>query len=939
MNEFDDLKDILVPSLQSLSGLELGDHAVDHRQLVRWLRYTTGSDSNPRLSLLDQLEREGQSSVLPDALNAALRTSHASQERTAAAARVRYAMILTSLPGSVSLLPPGLLTRLLDNGIWTADRALTATEQLTDPHLRTHRLTELARHTPRDHMLAAALRDAVKLCDPALAAGRDAILKAIPLLPREDRITALERLLPSSGRDRLAALLLLASALEPEHLSQVADLSRNEATLTKDEKTTTLALVYPALPAELKQSILPALIEAATPDAGAGAAAALTALLAHTDGSDYATLRAFVYARLKTPHRTTNSRTEMAVARLIHRAAASRLVPTLIAGPLLGWWLESAAPSSHEEFLPLAALATTNTGLPRRTIRVAAIACCISAPEHYRDVFPYSHGTDLGQSAQFGDLNAHVQAFVSTLPPWLLRTLRRWAPRAAAWWARRGGATPAEVRSVELIVSGALVEGSAGAQDLLSRSEQAQQSGLLEGDVRGGDFAGATEHLADHELERAAALLEKHGDIAKVLLAVAALLPHMRPDDLATYAPWLLEQAAQLREGAPDAVCGIITEAGTHLGNETGPALDLLWRIGRDIHVSSGEKGEDYPALLQGVAEACEALLPALPPKKLPRARRLLVRCPAGRSTTRGIAYLAGGREETSKLPTAPTTHRKPSRARRSLQAIREGIRATVTLIDPLEIAACLAVLAPLLPRWATHLVHTMVLHQITIDTDPTSTSPDRISEALTEVVRQDPTRTDDALRVARALGPTDLQVQALTTLLPHLPAPERQPLLDEIVNSTLAKSRLTDFGRVTCTAQLLPWTQPAEPLVDRLLNAVDLSWNAATQTAAYAAIAEHAPATLRSTPLDKGLKAAATLSPTTLRVEYLRHLAKIAADTPDYRGTDAWTALMCEGSCRSRNDFLADIRALAPLSRRAAGPKGPEAICVALQEVHRVWP
>jgi hypothetical protein len=71
----------------------------------------------------------------------------------------------------------------------------------------------------------------------------------------------------------------------------------------------------------------------------------------------------------------------------------------------------------------------------------------------------------------------------------------------------------------------------------------------------------------------------------------------------------------------------------------------------------------------------------------------------------------------------------------------------------------------------------------------------------------------------------------------------------------------LTGYGRLASTALLLPWTHLPEPLVGQLTDAIDSSWNAATRAAAYAAIAERAPAALRSTLLDEGLRAAATVA------------------------------------------------------------------------------
>ncbi|MFZ4268995.1 hypothetical protein [Streptomyces arboris] len=945
MNEFDDLSDTLVPTLEALSGARLAGSDLDHRELVRWLRFTFDGAAGPRMSLLDRLECIGQSRAFPDTLNAALRASRPDQERTAVAARVRYALLLTSLPGPLSGLPPGLLPRLLDAGIWTADRARTATEQITEPHVRTRRLAELVRHSPSDHALAGDVRDAAAQCDPAVADGYEAILDALPLLPRQERVTALERLLPTAGRDRLAALLLLASDLEAEHVQEAFDLVCGGTDLTQNEELTALALLYPVLPPERQVAVLPGLLAAAVPDAAAAPAAALTALLAHTDGATHASLSAFVLARHRISRRAGAPLGERGKAWLIHRAAVCRFVPAVIAGVLLGWWLEKSGRTyqeGQEGFLPLVVIATTNTGLPRRCIRVAAVACASSAPDHYRDIFPYAYAAPGGRPGQLGDLNTYVRAIVSTSPPWLLHPLQRLVPRCAAWWGRREGVTAAEARSLEIIARSAVAAGPVGAEDLLARSEAVHASGLLEDDVKDGVVAEAAERLPDHALARVAALLEQHGDLSELLLVVAALLPHLRPTDRAAYATAIREQVVGLCEGTPEMACDILREAGSHLGDEAAAALDILWAIGRDADVSRREADSDSSFLMSHVADACVALLPALPPSRLSRARRLLARCPASTTRARGVAYLAAGRHATPKpsptrLPLS--AHKGPSRARGALWATREALSSAFRVDHPVEIAVCLAAVAPVLPQSTARLARAQILRLIAEACDLTYAASGGIAEALAEVIRQETARAEDAVSVARSLSSTGLQTRVLTALLPHLPASARQPVLDEITGSTLTRPGLTDYGRLVLTALLLPWTQSPEALVGRLTDAVDNSWNAATRAAAYAAIAEHAPATMRSALLDEGLRAAAIVPEASDRVECMGRLARVAANTPDYRGADAWTLLMCEGARRPRSDLLADLRALAPLAAQIGGPKVVAAICRTLLDVHRLWP
>ncbi|MFJ7985213.1 hypothetical protein [Streptomyces sp. NPDC096351] len=942
MNEFDDLSDTLVPTLEALSGARLAGNDLDHRELVRWMRFTCDGPAGPRMSLLDRLERMGQSRALPDTLNAALRASRPDQERTAVAARVRYALLLASLPGQASGLPPGLLPRLLDNGIWTADRARTATEQITDPHVRTRRLAELVRHSPGDHALTAAVRYAVDQCDPTRVSGREAILDALPHLPRQERVTAMERLLPTAGRDRLAAMLLLVSELEPEHTNEAFSLVCGGADLTEDEAHTALALLYPVLPPRLQETVLPGLLDAAAPDAAPAPAAALTTLLAHTDGAAHATLRAFVLARHGVSRRAGASVGERVTASMIRRAAVCRWVPAGIAGLLLGWWLESSGRSSQEEFLPLAVVATVDTGLPTRCVRVAAVACASSAPDRYRDVFPYSSPAPGGRPGHLGDLNTHIRAVVHTSPTWLLYLLRNLVPRVAAWWGRREGTTAAEARSLDIIARSAVAAGPAGAEDLLVRSEAAHASGLLEGDVRSGVVAEAAQSMPDHALPRVAALLEQHGDFAEVLLVVAAFLPHLRPADRAAYATLIREQTAVLCKGAPEVACDILRRAGPHLGDEASAALDILWSIGRDADLPGRETDSDSSSLLSDVADACVALLPALPPGRLSRARGLLARCPAGAVSAQGMAYLAAGRHATPEMPRRwqqSSVGTFLSRARGALWAAREALRWVITADSSVEVAVFLAAVAPVLPRRAARLARAQVLRLITRTSDLTYASGESISAALADVVRQESAQADAALAAARALSPTGLRIRVLRALLPHLPTSAQQPVRDEITASALTRPGLTDYGHVVTTALLLPWTRPPEPLVERLTDAVDSSWNAVTRAAAYASVAENAPAALRTPLLDEGLSAAAMVEDTPDRVEWLGRLARVAASTPGYRGVDSWTLLMCEGAGRSRSDLLADLAALAPLAAHAGGPKAAAAIIRALLDVRRVWP
>ncbi|QJS98901.1 hypothetical protein G9272_00810 [Streptomyces asoensis] len=922
-NQFDRLR-----TEQLLSALELrSGRRVDHAVLVRMLRQITDGGSGPRMSLLERLEQDEHASALPTTLRSALAASRPGQERAAVGAKVRYALVLASLPGALADFPSGLLRRLLDRGVWNAERARLVVAQVVEPRVRVLRLAELVGSFPHDHELAEDLYEAAARCASNDAADRRALSVALPLLSTQAREELVERILPGpdrgAGRERLACLLRYAAGLAPAHVREAEALIDRTARLSEDERLTAWALLYPVLAPEHRAPVLPRLLRAAAPDASPVLAAALLTLLDHTDGPSRERLCDFAATRHRVPRAGGASAFERAVALWSHRIAVSRFVPATLAGLLLGWSLESPGRYWYERaFLPLSVTVAAGNRVPPRQVRVAAVACAIAAPDRFRDAFPYDSFPEMAHI----ELRHALSTVLGGLPRFGRALARRVMSWVAAWLIRREGALDTEARGIDVLLRASVareVRNEAEALDVLARLEAAEGDDSLEHDVRLRALSDIAGHLPDEALARAVRLLETRADASAISMAIARFLPHMDAEACSAYTALVLDRVMATSGADPEAACRVLTVLGDHLDpGQAASAWKAVESFARDTWVS--DPRPDGPELPPVVAEACAALVPRVPTGLLPRARRVLDRCRAGVPRARGTAALAcrapGPRSTVSVLRTAATVLVGP--------------------LDPVETAMCLAVLRPLLPGWAGRWGVRHALRLLRKAADGTYEDGRCIPETLAELVRIDPEVVHEAMMVAHTVRASGLRAEAAVALLPHLGTEERQKSLDMIVRSVLGRPGLTDYGHLVSTARLLPWVRPPlEEFVQRLVDGVDEQWNAATRAAAFAALAESAPLAMRPDLVARGLTEAATVNDPDDRATCLVRLAVAVSEVPRYPAGAEWTALMSAGSRRPRSELLDDIGNLAPLVAAAGGPAAATEVCRALADVSRLWP
>ncbi|MGQ4362970.1 hypothetical protein [Streptomyces sp. SAS_272] len=912
---------------QLLSALELrSGKRLDHTALVRMLRQCTDDSGGPRMALLERLEREKRAEALPTALRAALAASRPGQEQVAMAAKARYALILASLPGALADLPSGLLRRLLDLGVWSSERARMMVAQIVDPRVRALRLAELVQRFPRDHSLSEDLHEAAAQCTSESASGRRAISVALPLLSTQTREDLIERMLPTPGRgadrERLAHLLHHAACLAPAHVQEAETLINRAALLNGDERLTAWALLYPVLAPERRDSLLPRLLPAAVPGASPALAAALLTLLNHTDGPSHQRLQDFAAARYRLPRMKGADPFERAVARLSHWAAVSRFVPGTLAGLFLGWSLESLGHPCHERaFIPLAVTAVTVTGLPRRQVQVAAVACAVAAPGRFRNAFPY----DALPSMAHAGVREMVPVAISGLSSWVRAFGRLLLSWPAAWRARGRGALNTEGRSIGLLLRASAARGirsEAEAMDVLTRLEAAQRDHALEHDVKVRTLSDIAGFLPDAALARAVRILETRDDATEISLAIARHLPYLEDGAHRTYTALLLDRVMTACVGDPMAACRVLTVLSDHLDRQQ---MVTAWKALEAIDTRSRGYEADSPGpLLPLLAQASATFVPRLPTDLLPRARRLLSHCLAGTARARGVAGLA---------------RRAPS-LRSTVSTLRAAAAALLRLTDPVETAMCLAVLMPVLPakigRWGSR----HALRLLRSAADGTYDDGRQVPEVLAELVRNAPWAVSEANILARTVRSGGLRAEAIVALLPHLGAGDRQTSLDMITQSVLSHPGLTDYGRLVSTARLLPWVRPpVDELVHRLVEGVDRSWNEATRAAAFAALAESAPPSRRTDIITQGFSLAAAVTDPDDRAANLARLAGAAAELREYPARAEWTALMTAASRRPRRELLEDIGNLAPLTAGAGGSAAATEMCRALSDVSRLWP
>ncbi|MGW6834576.1 hypothetical protein ACWGCI_14335 [Streptomyces sp. NPDC054949] len=923
-NQFDRLH-----TEQLLSALELrSGKRVDHSALVRMLRQTTDDGTGLRMSLLERLERDERASALPVALRTALAASRPGQKRAAVGARARYALVLASLPGALIDFPPGLLPRLLERGVWNSERARLAVAQIIEPRVRVLRLAELVPSLPRDHALAEDLHEAAALCASDGPSGLRAVSAALPLLSTQAREELVERMLPrpepGADRERLAHLLRYAAGLAPAHVREAQTLIGRTAEFSEDERLTAWALLYPVLAPERRAAVLPRLLRAAVPDTSPVLAAALLVLVDHTDGPARERLCAFAATRHRVPRVGGASVFERTVALWSHRIAVGRFVPATLAGLVLGFSLDFLGGRRNERaFLPLSVTASASAVVPRRQVRVAAVACAMAAPDRFRDAFPYDRFPDMART----DWQDVLPLVLGGLP----KSFRAFARHVVSWVAarlmRREGALDMEVRGIGLLLRATVARGvrdETEALDVLARLEATQGAHLLEHDIRLRALSDIAGGLPNGALARAARLLEARGDSDATAMAVAHLLPHVEVEERPAYTALVLDRVVAMSAADPEATCRVLTVLAEHLDpSQAATAWEAVRSFAHDTWVRDPEPGgpEPLPPLM---ATACAALIPRLPAGLLPQARRFLGLCRMGVPKVQGTAELA----------------RRAPGPRSTVSVLRMAATSLVEAPDPVETARCLAVLIPVLPprtcRWAVR----HALRLLRKAADGTYEDGRHIPGILAELVRVAPEAVREANAVAGRLRASGLRAEATVALLPHLGAEERQESLDMIVHTVLGRPGLTDYGHLVSTARLLPWVQePPDEFVRRLLDGIDGQWNAATRAAAFAALAESAPLALRPDLVSRGLIEAAAVTDPRDRATCLVRLAGAASGLSGYAAEAEWTALMTAGSRRSRRELLEDLGNLAPLIATVGGAAAATEVCRALADVSRLWP
>ncbi|MBL7487973.1 hypothetical protein I6A60_21440 [Frankia sp. AgB1.9] len=192
----------------------------------------------------------------------------ASNDRSGLARQIRYALYIGSVTSRAATIPPSLLLRVVEAGIWTPHHALAYAQLIPESTSRARALSGLAPHLPqeqRTHVLDQALTAAATITNELSRA--EALSDLAPLLPAELTSRALTAAIDiRDDYGRSVALRSLAPYLPTDQL-----LDALRAALTIDESADqiyALTAIVPCLPAHLLIRTPAAVVAAGTPRPG-----------------------------------------------------------------------------------------------------------------------------------------------------------------------------------------------------------------------------------------------------------------------------------------------------------------------------------------------------------------------------------------------------------------------------------------------------------------------------------------------------------------------------------------------------------------------------------------------------------------------------------------------------------------------------------------------
>ncbi len=190
----------------------------------------------------------------------------------------------------------------------------------------------------------------------------------------------------------------------------------------------------------------------------------------------------------------------------------------------------------------------------------------------------------------------------------------------------------------------------------------------------------------------------------------------------------------------------------------------------------------------------------------------------------------------------------------------------------------------------------------------------------------------EEALAAAGKIWDEALRAKALRELAPHLPEELRKQALREAL-AAARKVRYAD-DRAEALAGLAPRLAELGHPEEALAAAREIG-NAKHRARALAGLAPHLPEAL----LAEALAAAREIEREDRRAEALAGLAPHLARLPREQLSPLWRETLHILAARTRQDLLADLRALGPVVAALGGAEAVAGTFRAIQDVGRWWP
>jgi hypothetical protein len=197
----------------------------------------------------------------------------------------------------------------------------------------------------------------------------------------------------------------------------------------------------------------------------------------------------------------------------------------------------------------------------------------------------------------------------------------------------------------------------------------------------------------------------------------------------------------------------------------------------------------------------------------------------------------------------------------------------------------------------------------------------------------------DEALTAARAIGREWARAEALAGLAQHLSEPSRMEVLDEALEAAQAiGDKWTRTRVLERLVQHLTGPSKEQVLEDALTAAQDIDFEK-DRAQALASLAQHLEESTRIEILKKALEVAREITAERNRAQALGLVVLRLAELPPEKLHPLLGDTFRVLAARTRQDFLSDLRVLAPVLLALGGEKAIAGTYRAIKDVGRWWP